>query len=257
MRFDCAATGPESLVNCADYTPFELLLFCFGCWLWVVAYVVIIRDIRRYQFVGMPAFAGAGNIGWEFVWTFVYATNMGLIADWAYKAWFLIDVYIFWKLVQYGDKQGWAPAIRRVYKPMVLGGAVAFGVLYWLFRESGHQDYEIGATTAYMDNFLMSVLYLFMLARLTDVRGLAPSVGWMKMIGTGTNTVFMILHFPADHFIHALGIGLFVLDIVYLVWLRQKREAQRRGIPGVPPLDSREPVLAPGDGARPAAAVPA
>jgi hypothetical protein len=254
MAIDCAATGPASLVNCADYTPFELLLFCFGCWLWVVCYVVIIRDVRRYKFVGMPAFAGAGNIGWEFVWTFLFATNMGLIADWAYKAWFVIDVYIFWKLVQYGDKQGWAPAIRRVYKPMILGGAAFLGLLYYFFRTSGHQDYEIGAATAYIDNCLMSVLYLFMLSRLTDVRGLAPSIAWMKMIGTGTNTVFMILRFPQDRFIHALGIGLFVCDVIYIVWLRQKREAQRRGIPGIPALDSREPVLAPEDAISAAAA---
>lgn len=251
---NCADTGPTSLVNCAEYTPVELLLFCFGCWLWVVCYFVIIRDIRRYQFVGMPAFAGAGNIGWEFVWTFLFATDMGLVADYAYKAWFAIDVYIFWKLVQYGDKQGWAPAIRRVYKPMIVIAAVGFGLLYYLFRSSGHQDYNIGAATAYIDNFLMSVLFLFMLARLDDVRGLATSVAWMKMIGTGTNTVFMMLHFPADRFIHALGLGLFLLDVIYVVWLRQKRAAQGRGLPGVPALDSREPVLAPGERALAAAA---
>jgi hypothetical protein len=86
-----------------------------------------------------------------------------------------------------------------------------------------------------------------MLSRLTDVRALAPSIAWMKMIGTGTNTVFMVLHFPQDHFIHVLGIGLFVCDVIYVVWLRKKREAQRRGIPGIPPLDSREAVLAPED----------
>lgn len=241
----CAATGPQSLVNCAEYTPFQLLLFCFGCWLWVVAYVVIIRDIRRYQFVGMPAIAGAGNFGWEFVWTFIFSTDMGLIAKWSYHAWFLIDIYIFWKLIQYGDKQGWAPSIKKVYRPMIIASAVAFGVLFWLYRISGHQDYGIGALTAYMDNFLMSVLFLFMLSRLDDVRGLAPSVAWMKMIGTGTNTVFMILHFPADHFLHALGIGLFICDVIYIVWLRRKRAVQRLGIPGIPALDSREPVLAP------------
>lgn len=247
MRFDCAATTSASLVNCADYTPFELLLFCFGCWLWVVCYVVLIRDIRRYKFVGIPAFSGAGNIGWEFVWTFLYATDMGKIADWAYKAWFAIDIYIFWKLVQYGDKQGWAPAIRRVYKPMILFAGAVLGLLYYLFQASGHVDYPIGAATAYIDNFTMSVLYLFLLSRLTDVRGLAPSIGWMKMIGTGTNTVFMFLHFPHDRFIHVLGVGLFICDVIYVAWLSKKREAQRRGIPGIPALDSREPVLAPED----------
>lgn len=241
----CAGSGPTSLVNCSEYTPFELLLFCFGCWLWVVCYIVLIRDLRRYRFVGMPALAGAGNIGWEFVWTFVFATDMGLVAQYAYYAWFFIDVYIFWKIIEYGDKQGWAPAIRRVFKPMVVTSAVGFGLLFWLYRASGHQDYGIGAITAYLDNFLMSVLFLFLLSRMTDVRGLAPSVAWMKMVGTGTNTVFMILHYPTDRFLHALGIGLFVCDVIYVVWLRKKREAQRQGIPGIPALDSLEPVEAP------------
>lgn len=245
MRFDCAATGPDSWVNCASYTPVELALFCFGCWLWVVVYIVIIRDLRRYEFVGMPALAGAGNIGWEFVWSFIYRTDMGLVADYAYKAWFLIDVYIFWKILQYGHKQGWAPSIRKVFKPMTVGAAVLFGLLIYLYRASGHQDYAIGAITAYLDNFLMSVLFLFMLSRLDDVRALAPSVAWMKMIGTGTNTVFMFLRYPADSFLHALGVGLFVCDVIYIVWLRRKRQAQARGIPGIPPLDSREPVAVP------------
>lgn len=245
MKFDCAATGPDSLVNCATYTPLELALFCFGCWLWVVVYFVVIRDIRRYAFVGMPALAGAANIGWEFVWTFVFETDMGLIARYAYYAWFFIDVYIFWNIIKYGNKQGWAPEIRRIFKPMIVVAAVAYGILFWLFKISGHQDYAIGATTAYIDNFTMSVLFLFMLSRLVDVRALAPSVGWMKMIGTGTNTVFMMLHFPADNFIHALGIGLFLLDVLYVVWLRSKRRAQAAGIPGVPALDAKGPVLAP------------
>lgn len=245
MSFDCAATGPGSLVNCAEYTPLELLLFCFGCWLWVVCYVVIIRDFRRYAFVGMPAFAGAANIGWEFVWSFVYATDMGLIAQYAYYAWFAIDVYIFWNIVQYGNKQGWAPSIERVYKPMIVVSAVVFGLLFWQFKASGHQDYGIGAATAYIDNFAMSAMFLFMLSRLRDVRGLAMSVAWMKMIGTGTNTVFMFLHFPDDRFIHLLGVSLFVCDVIYIAWLQGKRRAQAAGLPGVPAIDSLEPVAAP------------
>lgn len=241
----CSETNAASLVNCADYTPFQLLLFCFGCWLWVVAYIVIIRDFRRYKFVGMPAFAGAANIGWEFVWTFVFATNMGLIAKYAYHAWFIIDIYIFWAIVQYGNKQGWAPSIKRVYKPMIILAAIASGWLFYIYRASGHQDYEIGAITAYLDNFFMSVFFLFLLSRMTDVRGLALSVGWMKMIGTGTNTVFMLSRFPTDHFLHSLGIGLFICDAIYVIWLKKKRAAQAAGIPGIPALDSREPVEAP------------
>lgn len=241
----CSETSGASLVNCADYTPFQLLLFCVGCWLWVVAYFIIIRDFRRYKWVGMPAFAGAGNFGWEFVWTFLFATNMGLIAKYAYHAWFVIDIYIFWAIVQYGDKQGWAPSIRRVFKPMIILSAVAFAWFFYIYRVSGHQDYEIGALTAWTDNFLMSVLYIFLLSRMTDVRGLSLSVGWLKMVGTGTNTLFTLSKYPDDHYLHSLGIGLFILDVIYLIWLKKKRDAQTAGIPGIPPIDSREPVEAP------------
>ena len=54
---------------------------------------------------------------------------------------------------------------------------------------------RIGAITAYCDNLVIAVTYVYMLGRLTDVRGLSVAVAWLKGIGTGMNTIFMFRQF--------------------------------------------------------------
>ena len=48
----------NDLVNLTDYTVLEMSLFAFGCWLWVLAYGVMIRNIHKYKFVEMPLLGG-------------------------------------------------------------------------------------------------------------------------------------------------------------------------------------------------------
>lgn len=244
MFESCATTGPDSLVNCHDYTPFQLLLFCGGCWLWVVAYIVLLVRARRYKFLEMPMIAGAGNFGWELTYSLIWGTNMGKIAFWAYKAWLLLDLVIVYYLYTWGDKQGWSPQMRVYYKPMFILWTVVFVALFGVYPID-HNDHTIGAITAYADNLLISVAYVYMITRLTDVHGLSPWVAWLKCIGTGTNTIFMFLRFPEDNFLHLLGVILFFFDIAYIYMLSLRRKRQAAGIPGVPPLDSLEPVAYP------------
>ena len=218
------------------YTVPEMLLFAGGCWLWCITYAIIIVRMRRYKFVDMPAIAGAGNFAWEFLWTFFFVTNMGWIVQWAYHGWFILDLYIVWYLFRYGHKQGWSPFFAKHYKVFFVITSVTMGILFYNYTaQTG--DLIIGAITAYADNMLMSFLFIFMLWRLTDVRGLSPWVAWTKMIGTGTNTVFMFLHYPEEQFLHSMGVLLWLADMTYIVMLHHRRRNQVS-----PPLSSREPV---------------
>jgi hypothetical protein len=212
--------------------------------MWGITYLVIIYRMRRYQFVDMPVIAGAGNFAWEILWTFgaliagrnLFVTNMGSIVQWAYHAWFILDVYIVWYLFRFGHKQGWSPFITRHFKGFFIITVAVMGLLFYNYTvQTG--DLIIGAITAYADNMVMSFLYIFMLWRLTDVRGLSPWVAWTKMLGTGTNTIFMFLHFPEERFLHTMGVLLWLADMTYIFMLHYRRNRQTS-----PALSSHEPV---------------
>jgi hypothetical protein len=228
--------------NLECYRAWELPFFFVGCTIWAITYVVIIRNSFKYKFVEMPAIAGAADIAWEFVWSFLLATNMGKFAEYTYKVWFITDIAIFVALWTWGHKQGWAPSIARYFRPMFATAIVFLGIYFFTYSSNGRTDHHIGAITAYADNVMISVTYLFQLARLKDVRGMSPLVSWLKMVGTGLNTIFMILVFPNDPFLISMGVSLWALDMLYIAWLRRRRAAQAAGIEGVPRLDDLSPV---------------
>lgn len=228
--------------NLECYRAWELPFFFVGCGFWAIAYIVIIRNALKYKFVEMPAIAGAANISWELVWSFLLATNMGKLAEHTYKVWFVTDIAIFAALWFWGHKQGWAPSMRRNFRFLFVTAILFSGLYFLTYSSAGRHDHFIGSVTAYADNVLISVTYLFQLARLKDVRGMSPAVSWLKMIGTGLNTIFMMIVFPNDPFVWGMGISLWTLDMLYIFWLRQRRAEQAAGIEGVPRLDDLSPV---------------
>jgi hypothetical protein len=206
----------ETLVNTRDYTTPELLLFGVGCYMWVVVYIIYIREIRRGGAIGMPVFAACSNFAWEIVWGVIPpSTDMGPLLVWAYRAWFLLDLYIIAGVYRYGAAQIATPAIARHFKPLVAATVAGMTVLYFFFKSGGY-DTPIGATSAYIAQMFISVLYLILLLRHQKLVWQSLSVSWLRMIGTGLNTVFLFLHYPQLSFLLSLGVLSFIIDNVYL-----------------------------------------
>jgi hypothetical protein len=227
---------PDGLVNdparflnlvdrdCVPYTALQLVLFAGGCLMWVVAYVIIIRNARRYRSMDMAVVAVCSNFAWETLWSWAFKTDMGWGLVWTYRAWFFLDIYIFWLTLKFGVSQTSIPALTRHFKPAALAGLAAFGIVYYFFVSEGH-DTRIGANSAYIAQLVISGPCLFLLLKNPGLKGFSFNVAWLRGFGTGANTVFMYLHYPADHFVQAMGTVSFVLDMLFLaVFLRFKRE---------------------------------
>jgi hypothetical protein len=43
------------------------------------------------------------------------------------------------------------------------------------------------------------------------------------MIATFTNTIFLFLHYPENHFVQTVGVLMFILDNTYIVLLARAR----------------------------------
>ncbi|MBM7113211.1 hypothetical protein [Archangium primigenium] len=215
----------EHILNLKDYTPTELFFFVGGCSLWVVVYIIYIRNLARLKFAEAPLFGTCANFGWEFTWGMLCKTDMGLLLQWCYRIWFLLDLYIFSRVVRFGKDQVQTAAVRRYYVPVMLATAVAWAVGVYCMVKSG-LDTPIGATSAYLNNLALSVTYLLVMLRRESVAGYSLTVAFCKMIGTGMNTVFMNIHaaYAHNYFLHFISILTTSIDCLYIyaLWRRMR-----------------------------------
>jgi hypothetical protein len=217
-------------INFRDYTPFELFLFAGGCFLWVIVYVIYIKNIVKKKYLEMPVFAGCADIGWEFTWSFLAATNMGLLLERTYQVWFLTDIVIFWGLLAYGWKQFENERLRSFYVPACIFTTLAWIAGVYSMHVSG-LDTPIGATSAYLDQLCISFLYIPLLLRQRSLENFSFAAAWLRTIGTGMNTVFMNIHFTDNYFLRFISILATTLDCtyVYLFW-RMRRELRQSAL---------------------------
>jgi hypothetical protein len=208
-----------SWLNLRDYTVVELSLFGAGGALWVLAYAVLLVRIRRLRFVEMPALAACSNFAWEAVWSTVLRTDMGRLFEWCYRAWFVLDVLIFWKLLQHGHEQVCHPFVRRHFKAVALAGTLFLAGAYGLFARQGLDD-GVGARSAYVAQIAISTLYYLPLLSPERAALLSPAIAWLRTAGTGLITVFVFIHAPHDLFLLFLAGTSLVLDGTFLVVFR-------------------------------------
>ena len=209
----------NQLINTTDYSPLVLILAALGAIGWIVAYFITIHNIRKHQFVEMPVFCVCGDIAWEFLWGFVFhdRINMGQLYVWSYRAWFLIDVYIFVSVMRYGYKQIDLPLLRRNAKPIFVGLTLTSAAIVSAFVQT-ELDNPMGAQTSYLLNFLISSTYIFNWLRLHKTQPFSKWVAWMKMLGTLMYSIFFLIQFPKDYAVTVLSSAVLILDLIY-IWM--------------------------------------
>lgn len=216
-------TMPEWLhnfLNTTEYRPLDFFFFliCFVCW--VLAYLEIIYNVKKYKFVDMPIIAGTGNIVWEFLWAFVFIINLGPAAVWGVRLWFFLDVIINISLLVYGKKQMVIPEFKKnstvIFVFLILSWSGLLFTFIYMKLDNG-----MGAVTAMITNVVMSVLYIVMVFRKPDIWRISVRTAWYKFLGTGSITAisFHLVTFRSNYFLLCLGVIAFVLDIYYIFLL--------------------------------------
>jgi hypothetical protein len=226
-------TSPASApwFNTADYSPALLVLFAVGCLGWVVSYVGVLKTVRRYQFVEIPAGAVVANVAWEFVWGFLYTSDMGMFFAWGYRLWFFLDVFIVFELFRHGWKQLDSTLLLPLFRPGAAFGILAWAVGLYYFVGEGY-DTGYGAISGYILNVMMSALYIVLIAKhADDIQYFSGLVAWSKMLGTALLSVFNFIHRPDDYLLMTLYTVTFILDVLYIYVyyaLRQRGPRARR-----------------------------
>jgi len=185
---------------------------------WSIVYLGIINRGFKDQTYGMPLFALAFNIAWEFMYAFVIDFDFPLQKA-VNIAWCLLDVVIIYTYFKYGRKE--FPKDReRFFVPWSLTAfVVAFFVIYFTHYE--FENFAGARYSAFAQNLMMSVLFISMLVRRNNVDGQSMYIAIFKMLGTLAPTIQMSIQ-TGSHLILIFGLGCFVYDVVYIWMLYQK-----------------------------------
>jgi hypothetical protein len=189
---------------------------------WTIVYIVSIRVGFTQKTYAIPLAALALNIAWESI----YAVN-GLITDRSVQtyinlAWGLADVVIVYTFFRYGREELPRFVGRWMFISWGVAVIVAAYAVQWLFIM------EFGWTaaaryTAFLQNVLMSGLFIAMFVARRGDRGQSIIIGCAKWIGTLAPTiVFGAL--AGSAFILGLGILCSVFDLAYiglLLWAKE------------------------------------
>jgi hypothetical protein len=193
---------------------------------WTVVYVDCIRVGLRDRTYAMPVAALALNIAWESI-----HAGHGLVTGASVQTainvvWALADAVIVATFVRFG-RQEFPDVVTPVMFAVGTGGlfAIAFAVQGMFIAQFGWHDGA--AYAAFLQNVLMSALFIAMFVARRGDRGQTLRIAIAKGVGTLAPTVAFGVIQP-QRFILGLGLLCAVLDLAYvglLQWARTRPQA--------------------------------
>ena len=210
------------LLNLHDYTALQLAFYATGAYLWVVAYLIYIRNGFRYGVVEMPAFAACGNVGWEFCWALIFTTDLGALCVYAHKAWFFLDLVIFYLVLKYANKQTDLPLLKKYWVPICIFLLACSAALYGTFVQQG---LDVGSTiqSAYICQMPISFLYIPLMLKQKSLMGYSVWAGWARTLGTGLIGIFAFMRYPDHPFLLSMAVIATLVDFIYMYLLYSRR----------------------------------
>ena len=206
------------MIAVQTYSHWETFWYVGGFVVWAPAYIAIVVIAVRQRRLEIPLIAVTANVTWEFLWGFVFHQNMGPGLQWVYRGACILDLFILAAVFLLGRTQSRAPLYARYFNVVVVALLAGWIAFYWSLHTS-HYDLPLGSMSAYLDNILMSGLYIWFVMTRIDPRELSFTVAWSKGIGTGMVSVFVFMEYTDNAFIKTLAVMVGILDFVYLVAL--------------------------------------
>lgn len=219
----------------------KLILTLISGICWTIVYIDGIRLGFKHRSYAIPFYALALNFAWELLYTYYgFQSTIGVQAL-VNAVWLLFDAGILITYFKYGRKYfparvpGYASAAADNDAAPFIGWSVvillaAFCVEYAFRKEFG---VRVGAGySAFLQNLLMSVLFINMLVRRGSREGQSLTIAVGKWLGTLAPTLlFGIIGdggFPNGSFlIVVVGMLCSVFDLIYIGLLLKTRPAQR------------------------------
>jgi len=178
---------------------------------WMLCYSFIILRGFKDKTYGMPFLALAFNLSWELL--FATVLNDGkFIYSVVTRACVVLDVLILFTYFKYGIKEWPRRLSRHLFYPFSIFVLVTTFAFIYLWCKALDPT---GTYMAYIQNLMMSLLFINMLNKRGSLAGQSVGIAFTKMVGTLAATlVFLYLRMK---FIVFAGGLIFCLDLVYLL----------------------------------------
>jgi hypothetical protein len=201
----------------------ELFLTALSGIAWTIVYIVSIRIGFTQKTYAMPIAALGLNIAWEWIYSIYDLTSAPGPQAYINLVWALADVVILFTFFRYGRAEFPSFVTRPLFIAWgvaILGTSVAIQLLF--IREFGLVDMRAAAYSAFLQNLLMSGLFIAMFVARRGARGQSLTIAIAKWIGTLAPTLLLgaIQNSP---FILGIGILCSIFDLAYiglLLWAR-------------------------------------
>ena len=217
-----------------------------GMLLWLLTYLLIIKQCYREKTYGLPMVAICMNVTWEFYLAFVCPQTQACLAGtadclcprgrglvlWIERAWFLVDLVIVWQLLRYGRKVQVIPEVKRFFYPIA---ATLFALAFTAHATfiPFHHDRD-GFQDAWFVNITMSALFVLLALERRDSRGLSYPAAWTRWLGNALLAISLVLGRTTAFgvrdsyaFLYFLFVTVFLLDSIYVALLSARRRSQR------------------------------
>lgn len=219
-----------------DLEAIKVILTVISGVCWTIVYIEGIRIGFRDQSYAIPFYALALNFAWELLYTFFGFRLNGVTVQNIFSAvWFTFDVGILYTYFRFGYKyfsadvkalasDGTGDSLFTAWS--ILGLAAALAVQYAFIKEFGVA--RGAGYSAFLQNLLMSVLFIAMLVKRRSREGQSLSIAINKWIGTLAPTILYGVigegGFPRGSFlILVAGMLCSVFDLIYIAMLLRSK----------------------------------
>lgn len=184
---------------------------------WTIVYIQLIVTGFKEKTYGIPFITLALNFAWEAVHSFWgLKNNIFTIETWIIVIWFLLDIVVVYTYLRYGKQYFPKHTCREYFIPWtIIIFFMAFMLQYYFVIEFG----TLGrAYSGFMQNLIMSILFIHMLVSRNDLKGQNLTIGITKWIGTLSPTILYGVIYEYK-LILILGLFCSLFDILYIYFL--------------------------------------
>lgn len=188
---------------------------------WTIAYILIIRRGHLEKTYGMPFFALCANITWEFIFSFLlpHSTPQRYIDI----VWFVFDAVIVYEFLRYGKNIFAGTMLEKWFYPVLIAVLVGcFVGIYTMTLELEPPDNRNGKYVSFIQNLVMSLLFIEMLIRRNSSIGQSIYIAIFKMLGTMLISLLFYLRAPELPFSLFLYTTIFIVDLIYTIMVYSK-----------------------------------
>lgn len=192
---------------------------------WIIVYEECIRLGLKQKTYAMPFFALGLNFTWELIYTVsdifleAHGPLVGMNAAQAVvnACWVILDVIILSTYFRYGKKEWPETVSESLFIPWsILILVCCFSLQLVFIKEFGF--IMAAQYSAFLQNVLMSVMFIGMLMKRGDTEGQSLLLAVAKWIGTLAPTVLLgVINFNAV--VLVCGIFCTIFDVIYIVLL--------------------------------------